>query len=90
MLYLQINGTICIAKQRNSSRCTQWCSVFVAIVLDTQTNAAQMNFRRLFQKYCRVGRSSGCTAQESIVWQEIQNIEGKIIQYGRKNLITLC
>jgi len=47
MLYLQINGQ-CIP-QKKYSRSTQGCSVFVAIVLDTQTNAAQMNSEDCFK-----------------------------------------
>jgi len=67
MLYLQINGTIALPSKEIQADAPNGCSVFVAIVLDTQTNAAQMNSEDCFKKYCRVGRSSGCTAQESIV-----------------------
>jgi len=49
MLYLQINGTIAIPKVETAADPPNGCSVFVAIVLDTQTNAAQMNSEDCFK-----------------------------------------
>jgi len=49
MLYLQINGTIALPSKEIQADAPNGCSVFVAIVLDTQTNAAQMNSEDCFK-----------------------------------------
>lgn len=45
---VHINGIISVAAQTNQTDADEACSVFVALVLDTQTNGAQLNSEDVF------------------------------------------
>jgi len=86
MLYLQINGTIALPSKEIQADAPNGCSVFVAIVLDTQTNAAQMNSEDCFQKYCRVGRSSGCTHKNLLFGKRFRILKERLFNMDVKTL----
>lgn len=86
MLYLQFNCVLNIPKLEIQADAPSGCSIFVAIVLDTQTNAAQMNSEDCFTNPAAAALNAATPLKNLLFGKRFRILKERVFQMDVQTL----